>query len=444
MPEHNMERKLGLGQATAINMIDMVGIGPFITLPTVIGMMNGAYFLYAWLAGALLSFVDAMIWSELGAAFPRAGGSYNFLKEAYGKDGAGRFMSFLFVWQTMIQAPLVIASAAIGFASYFTYLVPLDGWQEKMISGAVVVLIVVLLYRKIEAIGKISVLLWSGVIITLLWIIGGGIAHGNFLSPVRQINDGLTFNYAFVPAIGFASVKTVYSYLGYYNVCHLGGEIVRPERNIPRSMFISITGIAILYLAMNISVASVVPWQEAMHSKYVLSVFMQQLMGSTAAKVITVLILWVAFASVFSATLGYSRIPYAAASDGAFFKVFAKLHPTKNFPYVSLLFLGALAFIFSLLFKLSQVINAILAMRIIIQFISQAIGLLLLRRKRPASEFPYKMPFFPVPVYIAILLWTGVLLSTGWDMVVSGLVVIAAGTVVYLIKARLNKEWPFK
>lgn len=444
MPEHNMERRLGLGQATAINMIDMVGIGPFITLPMVIGMMNGAYFLYAWVAGAVLSFVDAMIWSELGAAFPKAGGSYNFLKEAYGKDGAGRFMSFLFVWQTMIQAPLVIASAAIGFASYFTYLVPLATWQEKSISAAVVVLIVALLYRKIEAIGKISVLLWSGVIITLLWIIGGGIAHGNFLSPIKHINDGLTFNYAFVCAIGFASVKTVYSYLGYYNVCHLGGEIIRPERNIPRSMFLSIAGIAVLYLMMNVSVASVVPWQEAMHSKYVLSVFMQQLMGNTAAKVITVLILWVAFASVFSATLGYSRIPYAAAADGAFFKVFAKLHPTKNFPYVSLLFLGGLAFIFSLLFKLTHVISAILAMRIIIQFISQAIGLILLRRNRPAKDFPYKMPFFPIPVYIAIVLWIGVLLSTGLIMVISGLVVIVAGTIVYLIKAKLNKEWPFK
>lgn len=439
-----MERRLGLGQATAINMIDMVGIGPFITLPMVIGMMNGAYFLYAWVAGAILSFVDAMIWSELGAAFPKAGGSYNFLKEAYGKDGAGRFMSFLFVWQTMIQAPLVIASAAIGFASYFTYLVPLATWQEKSISAAVVVLIVALLYRKIEAIGKISVLLWSGVIITLLWIIGGGIAHGNFLSPIRHINDGLTFNYAFVTAIGFASVKTVYSYLGYYNVCHLGGEITRPERNIPRSMFLSIAGIAVLYLMMNISVASVVPWQEAMHSKYVLSEFMHQLMGGTAAKIITVLILWVAFASVFSATLGYSRIPYAAAADGAFFKVFAKLHPTKNFPYVSLLFLGGLAFIFSLLFKLTEVISAILAMRIIIQFISQAIGLILLRRNRPAKDFPYKMPFFPVPVYIAIALWIGVLLSTGMQMVISGLVVIVAGTIVYLIKARMNKEWPFR
>lgn len=444
MAEHNMERRLGLGQATAINMIDMVGIGPFITLPMVIGMMNGTYFLYAWVAGALLSFVDAMIWSELGAAFPQAGGSYNFLKEAYGKNGAGRFMSFLFVWQTMIQAPLVIASAAIGFASYFTYLVPLATWQEKMVSAGVVVLIVVLLYRKIEAIGKISVLLWSGVIITLLWIIAGGIAHGNILSPISHINDGLTFNYAFVCAIGFASVKTVYSYLGYYNVCHLGGEIIRPEKNIPRSMFISIAGIAVLYLMMNISVASVIPWQEAMHSKYVLSLFMQELMGSTAAKIITILILWVAFASVFSATLGYSRIPYAAAADGAFFKVFAKLHPTKKFPYVSLLFLGALAFVFSLLFKLTQVISAILAMRIIIQFISQAIGLLILRRKRPASDFPYKMPFFPVPVYIAILLWIGVLLSTGRDMVLSGLAVIAAGTVVYMIKAKMNKEWPFR
>ncbi len=191
MQKPALERRLGLAQATAINMTDMVGIGPFITLPMVIGLMNGPYFLYAWLAGAILSFVDAMIWSELGAAFPKAGGSYNFLKEAYGKEGAGKFFSFLFVWQTMIQAPLVIASAAIGFAKYFSYLVPLTTLTSKLVSGSVVVLIVVLLYRKIEAIGKISVLLWIGVIVTMLWIIGGGIAHGNFLDPVKHINDGL-------------------------------------------------------------------------------------------------------------------------------------------------------------------------------------------------------------------------------------------------------------
>jgi len=427
-------RRLGLFQATAINMIDMVGIGPFITMPMVIGFMNGPYFLYAWIAGALLSFIDAMVWSELGTAFPKAGGSYNFLKETYARTGAGKLMSFLFVWQTMIQAPLVIASAAIGFAAYFSYLLPVTYWQSKMISGSVVILIVVLLYRKIETIGRISVILWVAVIGTMLWIIGGGLAHGNFLRPLAEINNGLTINYAFVAALGFASVKTVYSYLGYYNVCHLGGEIIDPSKNIPRSMFLSIFGISTLYLFMNISVVSVIPWNYAKDSEYLVSLFMHELAGPVAATVVTCLILVVAFASVFSATLGYSRIPYAAAADGAFFKIFARLHPTGNFPHISLLILGAIAFVFSLLFKLSDVISAILAMRILIQFIGQAIGLIILRQNR-SVEFPYKMPFYPLPVIIAIGMWFFILLSTGWNMVLGGVTVIALGTVAYYLKA---------
>lgn len=439
----SLERRLGLGHATAINMIDMVGIGPFITLPMVIGMMDGPWFLYAWIAGAFLSFVDAMVWSELGAAFPRAGGSYNFLKEAYGKTGAGKMMSFLFVWQTMIQAPLVIASAAIGFAQYFSFLIPLTGLTQKIVSGSVVILIVVLLYRKIEAIGKISVLLWSGVIITMFWIIGGGIAHGNFFAPIQNINSGLTLDYAFVTAIGFASVKSVYSYLGYYNVCHLGSEIKNPSKNIPRSMFISITGISVLYLLMNVSVVSVIPWQQAKESEFVISEFMEVLAGNTAANVVTCLILWVAFASVFSATLGYSRIPYAAAADGEFFKVFGKLHPTKNFPYVSLLVLGSVAFIFSMLFKLGDVISAILAMRIMIQFIGQAIGLLILHFKKEPPNFPYKMPLFPLPIIFAIGMWAFILISTGSKLMFTGLIVIFFGVLVYFIKAKVRKEWPF-
>lgn len=422
----------------------MVGIGPFITLPMVIGIMNGPYFLYAWLAGAVLSLVDATIWSELGAAFPRAGGSYNFLKETYGKDKLGRLMSFLLVWQTMIQAPLVIASAAIGFASYFSYLVPLTPLHSKIISGGVVIAIVALLYRKIEDIGKISVALWVIVIATMAWIIGGGIWHGNMAHPVAHINDGLNLNFAFVTAIGFASVKSVYSYLGYYNVCHLGGEIVNPAKNIPRSMFTSIVGIAVLYLSMNISVTSVIPWHVAKDSAFVISAFMQELSGPFAAKVVTCMILIVAFASVFSATLGYSRIPYAAAADGAFFKIFARLHPTGKFPYVSLLFLGGVAFVFSLLFKLSEVISAILAMRILIQFIAQAYGLILLKRRRKEVNFPYKMPFFPLPVYLAIAMWAGILISTGLTMVLGGLTAIVSGTAVYFIKSKVNREWPFE
>jgi amino acid transporter len=152
----------------------------------------------------------------------------------------------------------------------------------------------------------------------------------------------------------------------------------------------------------------------------------------------------VAFASVFSATLGYSRIPYAAAIDGSFFSVFGKLHPTKNFPYISLLFLGSLAFIFSLLFRLGDVINAILAMRILIQFIGQGIGLLILRRAKNKTVFPYKMPLFPLPVYLAIGMWFFIFFSTGSKMILGGLAVIFAGIIVYFLKAKIQHDWPFK
>ena len=122
-------------------MTDMVGIGPFVVLSIVAQTINGPGFLYAWLAGALLSIVDAMVWSQLGATYPLAGGSYNFLKEGYGPRW-GKLMSFLFVWQTMIQAPLVIASAAIGFAQYAGYLTPLNDIEHKVVSGTVVIMIV--------------------------------------------------------------------------------------------------------------------------------------------------------------------------------------------------------------------------------------------------------------------------------------------------------------
>lgn len=236
----------------------------------------------------------------------------------------------------------------------------------------------------------------------------------------------------------------MYSYLGYYNVCHLGGEIVQPEKNIARSMFISIAGIGVFYLLMNISVASVLPMYTITNSRFVISDYINYLAGPVSAMIVTALILWVAFASVFSATLGYSRIPYAAAKDGTFFRVFEKLHPTKHFPYVSLLVLGAVAFVFSVFFdRVSDVISAILAVRILVQFIGQGIGLILLSKRKGRGFIKWKMPLFPLPVIIAALTWLAVFFSTGSAMMISGLVVIGAGLVVFLVKSRIAKEWPF-
>ena len=438
-----LPRNLTLLQGTALNMIDMVGIGPFVVLPLVIKTLGGPLFLWAWVLGAFVSLIDAFIWAELGAAFPQAGGSYNFLKISYGERRWGKLLSFLYVWQTLIQAPLVVASGAIGFAQYASYLMPLEDWQRKVVSGGVVLIIIALLYRKIDSIGKIGLVMWGAVLLTLGWIIFGGLSQARIPLSETFASMGSVSGGLLATGLGHASVKTIYCYLGYYNVCHLGSEIQRPTRNIPISMFISIVGIAGLYLLMNLSVVSVVPWQIAQNSEFIVSTFVETLYGPGAAQIATVLVLLVAFSSLFAVLLGYSRVPYAAAADGQFFAIFARLHPTRQFPYMSLLFLGGLGFLFSLLFRLGDVIMAILAMRIVIQFVGQAVGLLLLHRRRAAAEFPFRMPFYPLPVILAIAVWLFVFFSTGMTFMLSGLTVIGLGTVTFLISASVRKQWPF-
>lgn len=413
-------------------MIDMVGIGPFVVMPLVVSYFHNGLFLWAWVFGAFTAFVDAMIWSELGAAYPLAGGTYNFLRIGYGPKW-GKLMSFLFVWQTSIQAPLVVASGAIGFAQYLSYLIDLNFLEQKLVSGGLVIIVFLLLYRRIEAIGKISVVLWIVVVLTVLWIIVSGLTHQRHHVQIMPAGEESFFRYAFWAAIGQGSVKTVYSYLGYYNVCHLGGEIKRPEKNIPISMFVSIAGIAVLYLLMNISVMSVISWQEIKPGdKHLASIFMERIYGQSAGMVVTILILWIALASLFAIVLGYSRIPYAAALDGNFFKIFSKLHPTKNFPYVSLIFLCTLGFVFSMVFKLGQVIDSILAMRILIQFIGQSIGLVLLRRRLGTAGLPFKMWLYPAPVILSVCIWLFLFISTGWFALWGSLIAVIGLGIYYL------------
>lgn len=426
-------RKINLLQATAINMIDMVGIGPFVVMPFVVAQFDTGLFIWAWIFGAVTALVDAMIWSELGAKYPLAGGTYNFHRIAFGEKG-GKLMSFLFVWQTSIQAPLVVASATIGFAQYLTYIVPLEWWQQKAVSGGLVILVFLLLYRKIETIGKISVIMGSIVVLTILWIIISGLVAQQ--QPVKLLPSGHEsfFTYAFWAAIGHASVKTVYAYLGYYNVCHLGGEIKNPGKNIPRSIYISIFGISLLYLLMNISVMGVIPWQAVdKDNRYLVSTFMQLVYGNQAGVIVTVLILCIAFSSLFAVVLGYSRVPYAAAVDGNFFRPFAKLHPAKQFPHISLIVLCSLGFVFSMLFKLSEVISSILAMRIVVQFIAQAAGAVMLREKYGSKNLPFKMWLYPVPVVLSVGIWLFLFLSTGIYAIWGSLIALV-GVAVYFIK----------
>jgi fructoselysine transporter len=455
-----LERELGLVEATSLNMTFMVGIGPFVVIPFVIQAMGGsARSLLAWAAGALLAACDGCIWAELGAAMPQAGGSYVFLREAYGPERWGRLLSFLFIWQTLFQGPLSIASGALGFADYSTYLfekssrlasiISAPRWHGRhVIAAAVVALVVILLYRRIADVGKISLVFSVIVIGTILWIIWGGTLHLPAHYAAQRVFDfsgeGIRFSWPLLVALGHGSVQTIYSYLGYYNVCNLGAEMKNPARNIPRAIFISILGITALYLAMQVSILRIIPWTEAAHSKFIVSTFIERAYGSQWAALATSLILLTALGSVFSAMLGYSRVPYAAALDGNFLSIFAHVHPKKHFPDVSLVALGVAALGFSLLFSLFSVIRAILAMRCIIQFMAQGLGLILLRQRWEHGKFPFHMWLYPVPVAAAIIGWAGIFVSTGRKPMLASLAAATAGILVYLMRAKWMRQWPFE
>jgi len=432
-----------LVQATALAITDMVGIGPYITIPLLLATMGGPQAMLGWLVGAVLAFCDGLVWAELGAALPKAGGSYNYLREAYGPRGMGRWLSFLMVWQIIFSAPLSVASGSIGFANYLHYFFPrLPASMVGLVAPVFPLVLVALLYRRIGAIGKLSVILVSGVILGCLWIVFSGVPHLSATHLFDFPPGAFQLNWIFWAGLGHATLYALYDYFGYYNVCYLAEEIRNPGRVIPRAILFSILTVGILYVFMTASFLSVIPWREAIQSRFIASLYIATLFGTTAGKVMTLLLLWIAFSSVFSLLLGYSRIPYAAAVDGNFFRVFARLHPKGNFPHISLITLGVIASLFSL-GRLNEVIGSLIATRVLIQYLPQTIGFFLLRFRQPELPRPFRMWFYPLPGIISIGGWLYVLGTASPRSLLFAFGVLTVGTAAYMARARVRGEWPF-
>jgi amino acid transporter len=432
-------RGFGLVQATALNMSNMVGVGPFITIPLIIASMGGPQCMLGWLLGAGLALCDGLVWSELAAAMPGTGGTYVYLREAFRKTRLGEILPFLFIWQFIISGPLEIASGYIGFAQYVGYFWRGMGTTEtRMVSLAVGVVVVALLYRRITAIGRLTVVLWIGMLATVLWIIASGLVNFHPRVVFDFPPGAFTFSRGFLAGLGSAMLIAMYDFMGYYDICYVAGEVRRPERVIPRSIIYSVLAVAAIYALMNLSIIAVVPWREAMSSKFIAAQFIEKLYGTRAAGVVTVLVLWTAFASVFALLLGYSRIPYAAAINGDFFPVFARLHPTGKFPHVSLLVIGALSIAASL-WNLDAVISALLTSRILIQFIGQICALHYLRRHRADIARPFQVWLYPLPSVIAFAGWSYIFLTSGWNYAGFGVLTLAAGVGAYKLWRRLPK-----
>ncbi len=424
-------------------MLEMIGVGPFITIPLILATMNGPQAMIGWLLGALVAICDGLVWAELGAAMPGTGGPYRYLSEAYGPKRLGRLMSFLFIWETVCLAPLSIGAGAVGFAQYTKFLWPnMNWWEGKVVAVAVCALITMLLYRDIKSVGRLSIVLWIVVIFTALGVTAAGIAHFQ-LSRVLDFPPGaFTLSRSFFVGLGGATLLAMYDYGGYNNACFFAGEIRRPEYVIPRSILISLMVVAALYLTMNVAIIGVIPWREAMHSTFIVSDLMQRVYGSMVAKIMTAFVLFTTFASLFAVLLGYSRVPYAAAVDGRFFSIFGRLHPTRNFPWVSLVFIGVTSGAASLL-NLSDLITALVVIQVLVQFMAQVVAVTMIRRYRPDIQRPFQMWFYPVTSVIAFAGWAFILAASGLKFILWGVALIIVGVGAYLWRARVKSEWPF-
>jgi len=451
----------------------MIGVGPFITIPLIVHAAGGPQAMLGWIFGAVLAICDGLVWSELGASLPRAGGSYEYLKEIYGPKRLGRMASFLYVWQLTFSSPLSIASGCVGLAQYAAFLWPAlnttiathsFNWQlpffgsitpELKITGATLLaviacaLAVALNYRRIDRIGRLANFLWGGVVLTLAWVIFAGLTHFNRALAFDFPPNAFTLDAPFFTGLGAAMLVATYDYWGYYNSAFLGGEVQNPGRNLPRSILFAILFVAIIYIVMNIGILGVLPWRELDQaaqtntSTYVISTMMQRLYGSWAGQLAAVLIMWTAFASVFSVMLGAARVPYAAALDGNYFRAFAHLHPTSRFPDISVLVIGTIAACFCFL-QLRDLIAALVVIRLLIQFISQTVGLILFRRMRPDVERPFRMPLFPIPALLSLGGFVYILFARPNHMRELRLAValLIIGIIIYLLRALRRGEWP--
>ena len=448
----HLQRRLGLLQATALNMSNMVGVGPFITIPLLMGTINGGgpQAMLGWIVGLLIAIPDGLVWAELGAAMPGSGGSYIYLRDGYGRERWGRLMAFLFIWQLILSGPLEIGSGLIGFKQYLSYLWPniAKNHVDQIVVVALGVFVVALLYRRIGSIGKITVALWLGVLLTTGAIILGGVGHFDSKIAFDFPPHAFDFSLGFVFGLGAAAQIGIYDYLGYYDICYLGDEVKNPGKVIPRSILISLVAVGFIYMAMNFSIIGVIPWREFRITNPdatpppIGSMFIEKLYGSKLASIFTVMILWTSFASVFALTLGYSRIPFAAAKDGCFFRMFSKVHPTKDFPHVSLLLIGVLSIVASFL-SLGIVITALVTMRILVQFIGQIGAVMRLRKLKPDSERPFKMWLYPLPALLALLGWIFVFLTSGQQPILYSLLALAIGIAAFVIWSKTRGSWPF-
>jgi len=447
--------------------MNMFGTGPFITVPFLFAatIPAGPQALIGYGLAAVFCIADSTIWGELSSMMPYSGGSYIYLRESFGKDKWGRFMAFLFIFQFLISAPIEIASGFIAMAQYLSYVTGLTYWlHESLIACGFCVISLLVLYQDLSVVGKLTLALWVGTVGAIVFCVVAGFV--NFKPELFELPSNFPPSNpsgwgTFIFTLGSACRFGIYDFAGYNDACQMGDEVKNPRRNIPRSCVWTCIILAPVFLAVIFAIAGVVPWDgpegfvqrvlsDQTSANFVMSTFCEILFGRPFAIFFTLVVVYTIFGSCFALLLGYAYIPYSSARDRYFYSWFGHEHPTKKgLADYSLLFLGgvsaALCFV-----DLRVLIEGMLTTRLVIQFMAQAVGACILRKKAPNALRVYKIPLYPLPVVVNLIGFGFVFCTTpnwlvagGMPLLEIGVVFMVVGALLYFPFAKVNGFWPY-
>lgn len=443
--------RLGLKESVAVNVAMIVGSGIFLTIPLIMKNVSAAMVPLVWLAAIGLMSADGFIWCELARRYPGSGGSYRYFLEGFGEARYGKFFAFLFIWQFLWSGPLEVATGLISMAQVLTALTPemsdwcqAHSWHTKLFEGsartialtlgpkqlvslAIGTIILAILLQRIAFVGKVALTFTIVVIMAILWIIVVGWWNpASITSRAEQLSEP-----AFTAA-GFSTAMTLamYCFLGYYHVCYISDELKTPERTVPRAVVLSILVVSSMFLLLHGTMLKHFDGVTISGMQNLPAEFMRKLYGAWAALLVSALLVWSSFGSTMSAMLGYSRVPYSAARLGHFFRIFDRLHPVRQIPHVSLYFVAALTLLWTL-FDLSDVIDALLAFRIIGQFAIQVVLFVYLTVVWDKTfSLPRKLACLLVGS-LALTGWLFLLVATPWPLLLLAISLSLVGVVLY-------------
>ncbi|MFF4693020.1 APC family permease [Streptomyces sp. NPDC001307] len=456
-PSGGLARRIGLLQATALNMSQMVGVGPFITIPLMVAAFGGPQAIIGWIAGALLALFDGLVWAELGAAMPGAGGTYVYLREAF-QYRSGKLMPFLFVWTAILFIPLIMSTGIVGLVQYLGYLWPSMGQASGDLVGlALIALIVLLLWRRIDSVARLATIMWGVMLLAAGLVVIAAYSHFHasyaFTYPHGAFN---LLGGKFWTGFGAGLAVGVYDYLGYNTAAYLGSELKNPGRTLPRSTVTAVFGVMAIYLVLQVGVLGAVDWHRMLDPNSAVyqsmaSVILEHAWGRGPAEAVTTLILITAFASVLAGLLAGSRVPFDAARDGVFFRSFARLHPKHGFPTFGLITMGvitAVGFMIGRHTDMGTLIQLLTAVMVLVQTLSQIVALTVLRKRQPQLRRPYRMWLYPLPSVLAFAGWIYIYAcadhnAPGRHPVEWSLAWVALGGLAFTLWARKERIWPF-